>query len=103
MSFFQSFFNQIIFDQYKRASAIQFDRFSLSYIVYASKEIIISAGAINSPQLLMLSGIGPADHLGSLGVSIYSIEISILFFSIRKIDYQKVLLIIKSSLNIKLN
>jgi choline dehydrogenase len=33
-------------------------------------EIILSAGAINSPQLLMLSGIGPADHLRDMGVAV---------------------------------
>lgn len=32
------------------------------------QEIILSGGAIASPQLLMLSGIGPAEHLGSLGL-----------------------------------
>lgn len=36
--------------------------------VYASKEVILSAGAINSPQLLMLSGVGDADHLRSHGI-----------------------------------
>ncbi|XP_025833266.1 glucose dehydrogenase [FAD, quinone]-like isoform X1 [Agrilus planipennis] len=38
------------------------------YFVNASKEVIVCAGAINSPQLLMLSGIGPKEHLEEVGV-----------------------------------
>ena len=38
--------------------------------VRANKEVILSGGVINSPQLLQLSGIGPADLLGSLGVEV---------------------------------
>jgi choline dehydrogenase len=34
----------------------------------ASREVILSAGAVNSPQLLMLSGIGDADQLRAAGV-----------------------------------
>lgn len=34
------------------------------------KEVVVSAGAINSPQLLMLSGIGPKEHLTKLGIPV---------------------------------
>jgi choline dehydrogenase-like flavoprotein len=37
--------------------------------VRARKEVILTAGVINSPQLLMLSGIGDADHLSDLGIN----------------------------------
>ncbi|XP_050520622.1 glucose dehydrogenase [FAD, quinone] [Daktulosphaira vitifoliae] len=53
-----------------RASAVQYLKNGKKNIVYARKEIILSAGAIGSPQLLMISGIGPADHLKEMGIKV---------------------------------
>jgi choline dehydrogenase len=38
--------------------------------VHADREVVVSGGTYNSPQLLMLSGIGPADHLRSVGIDV---------------------------------
>ena len=39
-------------------------------VLRAEREVILTAGAIGSPRLLMLSGIGPAEHLGRVGVPV---------------------------------
>lgn len=65
-----SMVTRILFNADKRAVGVQFDRFKLSHTIFARREIILSAGAINSPQLLLLSGVGPARDLQSLGIPV---------------------------------
>lgn len=51
-----------------RATGIAYSRLGKTETVSAAKEVILSGGVFNSPQLLMLSGIGPAEHLRSVGI-----------------------------------
>ncbi|HET6934335.1 MAG TPA: GMC oxidoreductase, partial [Candidatus Angelobacter sp.] len=51
-----------------RATGVSLQQGNGSIQEHAEREIILCAGAIGSPQLLMVSGIGPADHLRSLGI-----------------------------------
>ncbi|XP_043603587.1 glucose dehydrogenase [FAD, quinone]-like isoform X2 [Bombus pyrosoma] len=53
-----------------RPASAQFLRDGKTMRVRANKEVIVSAGTINSPQLLMLSGIGPGEHLAEHGIPV---------------------------------
>lgn len=51
-----------------RATGIEFEQNGKLRTVRARRDIILSAGTVNSPQLLLLSGIGPTDELASHGI-----------------------------------
>ncbi len=53
-----------------RVTGVRFKRRGRRQTLTAKREVILSAGALNSPQLLLLSGIGPADHLRDVGVDV---------------------------------
>lgn len=53
-----------------RATGIQIARGGKSEVIRANAEVIIAASSINSPKLLMLSGIGPAAHLAEHGIEV---------------------------------
>ncbi|GBP87859.1 Glucose dehydrogenase, partial [Eumeta japonica] len=52
-----------------RAFGIEFTKGGRRYVIKARREVVVSAGAINSPQLLMLSGIGPREHLAERNIT----------------------------------
>ncbi|KHL19235.1 choline dehydrogenase [Mumia flava] len=53
-----------------RATGIAYRRGGEDHVAHADAEVVLSGGAVNSPQLLMLSGIGPAAHLRELGIDV---------------------------------
>ncbi|CAL8077369.1 unnamed protein product [Orchesella dallaii] len=59
---------KILFQKNNEAYGVEYLRHEKRYIATAKLEVILSAGTIRSPQLLMLSGIGPKDHLAELGI-----------------------------------
>jgi choline dehydrogenase-like flavoprotein len=54
----------------KRAVGVQFRRDGVIYEARARHEVILSAGSIGSAQILQLSGVGPAAHLGTHGIDV---------------------------------
>ncbi|XP_068631641.1 ecdysone oxidase-like [Battus philenor] len=62
---------KIVFDKHNNAVGVEVKTQSGQQLtVRANQEVVVSAGAIMSPQLLMLSGIGPAEHLKQLGIPV---------------------------------
>src|SRR5258708_10794753 len=60
---------KILFDGH-RAVGISFRRGGETWTARATREIILCGGAVNSPQLLLLSGVGPEAHLSALGIPV---------------------------------
>ena len=54
----------------RRATGVEIERHGGGTETIRAGEVILAGGAINSPQLLLLSGIGPAEHLRSLGIPV---------------------------------
>jgi len=76
------YFSQVIFRQkesnYVEAHGVEYIRHGKKSQAFASKEVIICAGAVMSPHILMHSGIGPENHLKQNGVSISNALLSTL-------------------------
>jgi choline dehydrogenase len=64
-----AFVTRIVMDG-SRAVAVEYRHQGQTHTTPAQAEIVLSAGAIGSPQLLMLSGIGPGAHLREMGIDV---------------------------------
>src|SRR5262249_50059306 len=60
---------RIIFEG-ERATGVEVGASGGSTAIHAAREVILSAGVVRSPQLLMLSGVGPADALRRLSIGV---------------------------------
>ncbi len=68
-SMIQCFARKVIIEE-GRASGVEIERGGNIETVTARREVIISASSINSPKILMLSGVGPAAHLAEHGIDV---------------------------------
>jgi choline dehydrogenase len=60
---------RIVFEG-RRATGVEFRLAGVPTMVRATREVILCGGAVNSPQLLMVSGVGPAAHLADMGIPV---------------------------------
>ena len=68
--FQQSLAKKIVFDENNAATGVQVDTDGKKYTLSAKNEVILSAGAFRSPQLLMVSGVGPSETLEKYGIPV---------------------------------
>ncbi|OUZ07853.1 choline dehydrogenase [Aeromicrobium sp. PE09-221] len=67
----EAFVTRILLDSAgPRATGVEYERFGAVERVRAEAEVLLCGGAINSPQVLMLSGIGPGEHLREHGIEV---------------------------------
>ncbi|MBP6748577.1 MAG: choline dehydrogenase [Xanthomonadaceae bacterium] len=93
--------SRITFDG-RRANGVAYAMGGRAYHQPAAREVIVSGGAINSPQVLMLSGIGPADELRKHGIDVVHdapgvganlqdhLDVCTLFHSTQRVTYDRV-------------
>jgi choline dehydrogenase len=62
--------HRVVFTADKRARAVEFEHDEQLRRAGATREIVLCAGALETPKLLMLSGVGPGEHLRAFGIPV---------------------------------
>lgn len=62
--------SKVNIDENKQVTGVEFIVNNQKRVANARKEVILSAGSINTPQILMLSGIGPKEHLQEMDIDV---------------------------------
>ncbi len=65
----RGFARRVVFDG-NRATGVEIERGGRTEILTARREVIVAASSINTPKILMLSGVGPAAHLAEHGIDV---------------------------------
>ncbi len=68
--FIRNYLEQVLVDENNQAIGVEYEKFGEIKTALARKEVILSAGSVNTAKILMLSGIGPREHLESFSVSL---------------------------------
>ncbi|KAI5642772.1 GMC oxidoreductase domain-containing protein [Phthorimaea operculella] len=65
-----TFVRRVLFDRNKRAIGVEIRQGEVILRLCAEREVILSAGALNTPRILMSSGVGPKEHLEENGINV---------------------------------
>ncbi|XP_025414038.1 uncharacterized protein LOC112686115 isoform X2 [Sipha flava] len=65
-----AYVSKVLFKNNYEANGVEYSKFNKIFNVYALKSVVISAGALNTPKILILSGVGPANQLRSLQIPV---------------------------------
>lgn len=69
--------HRVVFDADRRATAVEYEHEGTHQRAAALREVVLCAGALETPKLLLLSGVGPAEHLREMGVSVVADRVAI--------------------------